>query len=371
MGGKITDLFTPKTGILAFAPLEPDSANPILREIMAINGAELVFRPKILPQHLLKAKKWQFYEKMENIDELKTYQKRKVFDIIQLILRIDDPIKPAIEFINSTSWEIGVSGIDLNFSCPGYKVLPERRGGELLRDPPMILRIIEKTLKSAELPVSIKIRKGYSINDTPTPLCSQIAKEFGKNISWISINRAPVKMAGVKIEKVENDISSFQQALNAVEGQIPIIANGSIDSVQRLDSIIKNTPIHGFMIGRPALGNQNIFYEFAQYLQGNPSAISEKKIILLKELEVLFGTIKRYHQSDQGMWATIGHIKKMLFWYMKKFYEGQGRQLPAGHGFASWSKKKHTPETFIQSLNKNFPFISLSQWKSWLDLLIK
>ena len=58
--------------LMALAPIEPITMNPVIRELMAINGARLVYRPKILPQHLLKAPNWQYWAKIKKISHVKT-----------------------------------------------------------------------------------------------------------------------------------------------------------------------------------------------------------------------------------------------------------------------------------------------------------
>ena len=144
---------------MALAPIEPITMNPVIRELMAINGARLVYRPKILPQHLLKAPNWQYWAKIKKISQVKTPSGKSVFDGIQIIARPGDPIKKAVKYIDNYANKIGIHFIDLNFCCPGYKVLPKRRGGDLLKDPETIIQVISEVIKFTSLPISIKIRK--------------------------------------------------------------------------------------------------------------------------------------------------------------------------------------------------------------------
>lgn len=352
--------------ILAFAPLEPYSANPVIRELMGQNGAQLLFRPKILPQHLLKAKEWQFWEKIKQINKIKTPLGKKIYDGIQMIARPNDPIRPAIEFINSNAKKMGISFIDLNFCCPGYKVLPQKRGGELLRTPDLVIKVISRVLKYSDLPISMKIRKGYTQNDSPMELCQRIRKEFGKNIGWISLNRAPVKMAGVNMSQVQNDVSSFQEAYDAVEGIIPILANGGINDTFQFQEISQNTEVSGFMIGRAAMGNSRIFYQASQFFQPN---LSTKDWTIEQELQNLFAIVDKYKKGPSGRWVSIGNLKRLLFYYIKAFHENNSQQIPSGYGFSKWNQTNFTKDSFIEALVKIFPAIPKTSWQQWLAFL--
>ncbi|UYP45218.1 tRNA-dihydrouridine synthase B [Candidatus Lokiarchaeum ossiferum] len=351
---------------LAFAPLEPYSANPLIRELMGLNGAQLLFRPKILPQHLLKAKEWQFWEKIKHITKIKTPSGKKVYDGIQLIARPDDPIRPAVEFINANAKKMEISFIDLNFCCPGYKVLPQKRGGELLKTPDLVIKVISRVLKYSDLPISMKIRKGYNQDDNPIELCRRIRKEFGKNIGWISLNRAPVKMAGVNMQHIQNDLSSFQEAYKAVEGVIPILANGGISDVCQLQNIVQNTNVSGIMIGRAAMGNSRIFYKASQFFQPNLLA---KDWTIEQELQNLFLLVNKYKRGPSGRWVSIGNLKRILFFYIKAFYERRSQQIPKGYGFSKWNQTSFSKESLIATLINIFPSIPKLTWQHWLAFL--
>ena len=366
---------SPETLVYALAPLEPITANPILREMMAVNGAQLVTRPKILPHHLLKAKKWQRWEKIKGIKALTTPDGKPVYDGIQLIARPGDPIKPAISFINNASSQLGVSFIDLNFSCPGHKVRPQRRGGELLKHPTEILRVIEEVLKYSNLPVSLKLRSGYNVTDTPKELCRQIFQQFGTNIAWITMNRAPVKMGDTHTEQILRDFSAFQQTLEATSYKIPIIANGGISTNVDQEQLLKHASVAGIMIGRGALGYPSLFQHMSTSIPATnscaeiPSKVTPLSIRIQADLTSLFQIIPKYIKGSTGRWCSMGELKRLLFYYIKSYYSSQNLGLPLGCGFSRWHKTHFTPLEFRQTLTTFFPFIPASTWKQWLAFL--
>ena len=357
-----------KFPVLFFAPLEPITANPIIRELMGQFGAQVLFRPKILPQHLLKAKKWQFWQKIPRILSMQTPNQSPIFDGIQLIARPDDPLKPALEFISHNAKSLGIQFIDLNFCCPGYKVLPQKRGGELLNPihHDLILQVIETTLKYADLPISIKIRKGYTIQDSPKKLLNTIFKQFGTNIAWITVNRAPVKMGGVNLDKIVHDNTSFLEAIESVEQQIPIIANGGIRSVTDVEEISAEAPVHGVMIGRGALGNPHIFTTCSQaQIDFSKHETDEELSPFLNGLSHFFEIAQKYSKGNKGRWITIGELKRQLFYFLKYYFESAHQQPPAGFGFDKWNRSHFTSNELKKILQKHFSQISTSQWNDW------
>ncbi|MHA1520212.1 MAG: tRNA-dihydrouridine synthase family protein [Promethearchaeota archaeon] len=354
--------------VLFFAPLEPITANPIIRELMGESGAQILSRPKILPKHLLKAKKWQFWQKIPRIHSMQTPNQSSIFDGIQLIARPDDPLKPTLEFITHNAKSLGIQFIDLNFCCPGYKILPKRRGGELLNNHhDLILEVIEKSLKFTDLPISIKIRKGYTNQDTPKPLLVKIFKEFGTNLSWITVNRAPVRMGGVDLNNLIHDNSSFLEAIESVEAKIPIIANGGIRSVKDIKEITAQTPVQGIMIGRGALGNPQIFTT-CSHLQTD-SSINESDEDLFRFYQGLsnfFEIAQKYKKGNKGRWITMGEMKRQLFYFLKYYYESRHQPHPAGLGFDKWNNKSHFSGIELMDILKNhFSQIKSPQWKDW------
>ena len=355
----------PNSKILAFAPLEPFSANPIVREWAGINGANLVYRPKINPHHLLdeESQKWQFYECIKEYNKLKQDLQDKFqqpfFDGFQMLARPDDPIKKVTQFLNKNRKEIGIDFIDLNFSCPGHKVLPHNRGGELLKPSKnyMMGEVIEKVLKFTSLPVSVKIRRGFTIQDDPREL-AKILKDY--DIAWISINRAPVKMQNVSPKELIQDFSSFIEFSDELNGKIPVLLNGAFSRPEQKKELKSIPNVDGIMIGRAALGNPLIFNNFKENheIYGDKEKKDEVKIIF----DQLYDLIKKYTGPDTGRWITISNLKLIFFHILKNYLTFQDLQLPLGFGWANWKKKKFSYEELIKIMQSSFNFIDFSKW---------
>lgn len=384
---KPNELFKPSTSrsyIFSLAPIEPFTTNPIVREMAGISGAQLVYRPKINPFHLLKAFEWQKYQKIQNLENLKTPWNEPIYDGIQLLARPDDPIKNAVREVSQQKNEIGIQFIDLNFSCPGYKVKPQNRGGELMKYPEKIREVVEKVFKFTNLPISVKIRRGYTIKDNAAEVL-KILKDF--DLAWITINRAPVIRSNVDWESLKKDIVPFEEAHKIIDGKFPIIANGDLDNIERIRMLQEANLCQGIMIGRSALGNYGIFYHLMSELRnktGFESNNPNKSLLdfydlrsiktdgnLTNELRhyfsTLFSVIHKYTSGDSARYCTIAQLKHVFFHIIKQYFECQNKQLPKGYGFTNFMKKEFQEESLIQALMAVFPLISKNEWASWFQ----
>ena len=190
-----------------------------------------------------------------------------------------------------------------------------------------------------------------------------IRREFGENIGWIAINRAPVKMENVDFSIIKYDCKPFEQALAAVEGKIPIIANGSIETYNDINIIKKNVNVNGFMIGRAALGNQAIFHNILDPSYSEIEANKIDNVQIISEFEELFKIISKYQNGPSGRFCSMGELKKILFYYIKHYFTSINKQLPPGYGFSKWNNQKFSPESLVRALLKIFPTISEITWK--------
>ncbi len=54
----------------------------------------------------------------------------------------------------------GAQIIDINLGCPAKHVCKVYAGSALLRDEPLVARILDAVVKSVEVPVTVKMRTG-------------------------------------------------------------------------------------------------------------------------------------------------------------------------------------------------------------------
>lgn len=141
--------------------------------------------------------------------------------------------------------------IDINMGCPVPKVLKTGSGGNLLREPELIKKIVKKVRRNIKKPLTIKLRLGWDTNSINILEISKIVENEGADA--ITIHGRTVKQGYSGhadyeyIKKVKEEV------------KIPIITSGDINSTLKVIEVMDYTKCNGVMIGRAARGNPWIF----------------------------------------------------------------------------------------------------------------
>jgi tRNA-dihydrouridine synthase B len=75
--------------------------------------------------------------------------------------------------------DLGAQIIDLNMGCPAKKVCGKLCGSALLRDEPLVARILEAVVNAVSVPVTLKIRTGWDRNNRNGVQIARIAEASG------------------------------------------------------------------------------------------------------------------------------------------------------------------------------------------------
>jgi len=199
--------------------------------------------------------------------------------------------------------EAGAQIVDINMGCPAKKVCNKAAGSALLRDEDLVERILHAVVRAAEVPVTLKIRTGWDDANRNGVRIARIAQDCGVAALAVHGRTRACKFGGV----AEYDtIAEIKQAV-----QIPIFANGDIDSPHKAKSVLEQTGADGLMIGRSAQGRPWIFREINFYLlhgQVAPAAsIAEVRDIMLAHLCDLY--------SFYGEGTGVKVARKHIGWY--------------------------------------------------------
>lgn len=216
----------------------------------------------------------------------------------------NDPVKLA----QSARFQVanGAKIIDINMGCPAKKVCNKLAGSALLKDLDLVKVLLEAVVQAVDVPVTLKTRLGFQNGQENILSVAKIAEEAGILALTIHGRTREDKYLG----------QARYELIRAVKAQanIPIIANGDIDSPQKALQVFEYTGADAVMIGRSAQGKPWIFQDIAHYLQTGkippaPTADQLRKIVLthLDELYRFYGEysgcrIARKHIA----WYTTG-----------------------------------------------------------------
>jgi len=232
--------------------------------------------------------------------------------------------------------ESGASIIDINMGCPVKKVVKTGAGGALLKNLKQAERIMKTVKKTCNVPITIKIRAGWSSNIKTALEISRIAKECG--IDAITIHPRFVTQ-GFSGKANWSIISEIKEKLD-----ITVIGNGDIFDAEDAINMIKKTGCDAVMIARGAIGNPWIFRDILDLKKGNipkTPSLSERKEIMLKH----FYLIKEFI----GEKRAIRYIRGIFIWYSKN--------LPYSSYFRDKVTKIRNEDELMMLLNKYFLYL--------------
>ena len=166
-------------------------------------------------------------------------------------------IARAVESLNTFKEDIQI--LDLNCGCPAPKVSNHGSGSSLLKDLNKLREILRLIRKVSEIPyLSVKVRLGFN---TKIPL--EIANALNDTPIDYVVVHGRTKADGYKKERIDYDSIALMKRIL----QVPLIANGEINSVQKSQEVLRHTGADGIMIGRAAVEKPWIFAQIKEGLQ--------------------------------------------------------------------------------------------------------
>jgi tRNA-dihydrouridine synthase B len=199
----------------------------------------------------------------------------------------------------------GAQLIDINMGCPAKKVCNTWAGSALMRDEPLVARILSAVVAAVDVPVTLKIRTGWAAGQKNALTIARIAEDSG--IASLAVHGRTRDQHYTGHAEYDT-IAAVKAAL-----RIPVLANGDIDSPEKAAFVLRHTGADAVMIGRAAQGRPWIFREIAHYL-----ATGEKlaEPSLQEVRDVLLGHLSHLH-AFYGEVAGVRIARKHLGWYAK------------------------------------------------------
>lgn len=198
--------------------------------------------------------------------------------------------------------------LDINMGCPVKKVVNSGEGCALMKDMPLASRIIQSVSKAVSMPVTVKFRKGWDLNNDIAVEFAKMAEESGASAVTIHARTREQMYSG------EADWETIARVKAAVH--IPVIGNGDIFKPQDAVDILKTTGCDAVMVARGALGRPWIFHEIQALLEGRPAVVPN-------EIQRIDAAKRHTMMSCQykGEKAAIPEMRKHVSWYVKGIRE--------------------------------------------------
>ncbi len=208
----------------------------------------------------------------------------------------------------------GAQIIDINMGCPAKKVCNKWAGSALMQDEPLALEIIGAVVEAAlphGVPVTLKMRTGWCDAEKNALSLALAAERAG--VQMVTVH-GRTREQGYKGLAEYDTVAAVKSAL-----QIPVVANGDIDSPEKAREVLRLTGADAVMVGRAAQGSPWIFREITHFLATGehlaPPLVAEVRRALLEHLQDHYGLY--------GEYTGVRSARKHIGWYVHALPEGE------------------------------------------------
>lgn len=194
--------------------------------------------------------------------------------------------------------------IDINMGCPAPKISSNGSGSALMKNPRLCGEIVKAVTAVTDIPVTVKIRKGWDDDSVNAVEVAKICESAGAVAITV---HGRTRQQYYKPPVDYDIIRAVRESVS-----VPVIANGDIDSAERAKEVMDITGCDLVMIGRATLGNPWIFSQINAFLE-NPNV--------------------KIHTPDleERLGVMIEHIGKMVEYKGEHMAMLQARKLVVGY----------------------------------------
>lgn len=206
--------------------------------------------------------------------------------------------------------ERGAEIIDLNMGCPARKVCGKLCGSALLKDEPLVARLLDAVVRAVHVPVTLKIRTGWDPLHRNGVRIAQIAEACG--VAALAVHgrtRADFYDGAAEYDTIREIKSSVR---------IPVLANGDITTGQKAREVLEHTGADGVMLGRASHGAPWIFDSVNAHLSGREPYSEPSRAVVRDIILAHLDSLYAFYGEETGV--RIG--RKHLGWYCDRCFPG-------------------------------------------------
>lgn len=201
----------------------------------------------------------------------------------------------------------GAQIIDINMGCPAKKVCKRAAGSALLRDEALVEAILQAVVGAVDVPVTLKIRLGWSRDEINATTIASIAEQAGISLLTVHGRTRACRFEGT----VDYD------AIGAVKASvgIPVVANGDIQSPAQARDVLGRTGCDAVMVGRAAQGRPWLPAQIDHYLQTGALKKNPEPGEISELLRAHISELHRFYGETGGVRIARKHVG----WYLADF----------------------------------------------------
>ena len=201
---------------------------------------------------------------------------------------------------------LGFHGIDINMGCPAKSAV-KSGGSALIRKPDVAIAAI-KAAKTADLPVSVKTRLGYTHVDEWRNWLTTLLEQDIVNLTIHLRTKKEMSKVPAHFELIDDIV----RLRDEIAPHTLLTINGDIESRAHGEQLVRDHPgVNGVMIGR------GIFHDpFAFTLANEQPAADDRKTELLALLQLQLDLFDKWQPHTNRPFETLKRFFKI---YVRDF----------------------------------------------------
>lgn len=199
--------------------------------------------------------------------------------------------------------DMGARIIDINMGCPAKKVTGGASGAALMRDPDHALRLIEAVVGAVDLPVTLKMRLGWDVDQINAPEIAQRAEAAGVRMIVV---HGRTRMQFYEGRADWGAIGAVSAAVS-----VPVVANGDIVDAPSARMALKRADAAGVMVGRGVQGAPWRLAQIAASVYGAPPPEVPQGAALVDLISEHYEAILGFYGAHVGVRLARKHLR----WY--------------------------------------------------------
>lgn len=253
---------------------------------------------------------------------------------------------------------MGANIVDVNMGCPVPKISKHNAGCRLMREPEHAASIIAAMVKAVNIPVTVKMRKGWDDDETNAKDVAKRVADAGASAITIHGRTAKQSYAGAA------DWEFVAEVADAIS--VPVFGSGDCIEPEQIVERLRQG-VSGVFVGRGVLRNPWILAQAQDLLDGHPArhvTLDERGQFLLDYVALLLnervheeegfrhvapggspGPFSNFPQPRHDRWV-INKMRALCSWYTKGL-DGGSRLRTSVNSAASLSELRTLIEDFF------------------------
>jgi nifR3 family TIM-barrel protein len=207
---------------------------------------------------------------------------------------------------------MGADIVDVNMGCPVAKIAKHDAGCSLMRQPAHAAAVIAAMTKAVKIPVTVKMRAGWSDDERNAPTLARMVQDAGAAAIAVHGRTAAQSYSGLAdwdlVARIASDLT------------IPVFGSGDcVEPGQIIDRLASG--VEGVLVGRGVLRNPWILAQAAELAAGlapRPITLEDRGRFLIDYIDLLMtervpaSALARSHDR----WV-INKLRALGSWYTK------------------------------------------------------